>query len=226
MSGIFQTLKRNVEQNIFRRNRFDKEWIDSVDEKTKYTPDIWHLDRYTTIPLFVYGEEQSRHEKNSDMLGWYVPKTVAFTTENFTMWKHVLGKESYPIVMNNNLPFENYNWFNIRHGKLPMAKIRGEIYHVDQESIIELDNYRQNGLKFERVLTQVIVPHRDPRYTGFLHLKDMKAYMYIGKESYWEDQILMGAKNPTPRFRRVRSFENKRAYAKPYYYYTFTEYLE
>lgn len=221
---LFSELERRV-KSLFQAEYPPREWLAGIQEATRYTPDLWHLERFQKQLLFVYGPEMLRHDKNEVLLKDDDPLCTAFTFENFSMWKHKLGAETYPVVMEKHLSCEDLHWFKALYDS-PWAKIKGELYAVTPERFLTLDTYYENGVKFVRKRTHLIIPYRDSRYPGFPQYTDVKAWMYVGVPEYWDDRIDMGLRSAVPRFAKVRSFVNEKSYNKEYFYFTFAEYLE
>jgi len=215
--NVFATLKNMVFKEVgLPDDKFLNYWRAS----TEYTPDVARLQTREKWWLFVYGEEMMRHAKNVELLGLCEPMCGANTLENFSMWNVLQGADSYPIALEKKLEVEEQPWFKTRH-ELPWTKIRGELYLVPPQMLFRLDNYKRNGVVWERKRAHIIIPSRSQRFMGIPKRDDIKAWMYTGKTDYWADMINDGVQYNNM-FKPVRNFYNKNL-GHSYYYYTLAE---
>lgn len=168
------------------------EWL----KQCQFTPDIWQLEQFQWKLFFVPDDLKTgmkNHGLIEDAIYGSAPlHPTCFTSQKFTFWKKDLGKESFPIPMTYD--YEPSNWLRVR--PVP-ARIKGELYAIRGNRFILLDNHRQNGLQFRRVLTDILLPYREVSYSKAQpnpsisddRIYTIPAQMYIGIPEYWDDMI-------------------------------------
>lgn len=199
-----------------------------------FTPDVAELEKKDRHLVFICDDVMKGH-RGHDLVRHSVYCGVAYTTEEFVVWKRCAGQESYPI------PLRAKKRDHIRSGPVakgtissPLsrpARIKGELYALRTSEIISIDNHRLNGVSFKRkrvqveqeVLKKYWVKDRDVfgQYNNMRlskgsyyewHSEWHEVWMYVGVEKIYEDQ-LDGGYN----FRRVRIHEQDGR--DPYYYF-------
>lgn len=203
-----------------------------ANECCRFTPDVGVLETYQSQLLFVYGNEMRGHSKHEAVNEASCFMFSAFTKSRFTLWKHKLGKtETYPIALD---PI---------HPRLPALPINGEVYAITPYQIIELDNEKENTVRFIRKRIRLIVPYqkiswfKDPsqadklgfsRLEGEKHLyrltqvQEITAWAYIGTVDYWSPRLDAGYS-----FGQVQHYEMRSdvpQLSKQYYYFNRFEY--
>ena len=180
-------------------------------ERTQFTPDIAKLEQYEWQLIFVTDELKKQHLKNSLLGSEQRYKFPAFTQKNFHYWQHE-APFNPPVpfrvaddVITNPLPFYP-----------PIGKIKGQVFIIRPQAFLDLDNYKQNTVEFQRHRVRLVVPYRklvwlkdhnlDPafgvqeafcrsEYNGksVTHSKEIvciiRAWMYIGIPSFWDPLI-------------------------------------
>ena len=117
-----------------------------------------------THRVFVYGTLR-RAKRNHALL-----ETSRFIGEAATLrtyWMITTG--AFPIVL-DAVPAD--------FGRLPLA-IAGEIYHVDDAVLEQLDRLERNGQAYDRKVTDVVEAGRK-----------VQAHIYIGVADYWHHRRL------------------------------------
>jgi hypothetical protein len=180
-----------------------EQWLDSA--KPEYTPDIARLQLSTHWNFFIYDEMMRRHSMHNELKDseyWGVGYTLF---DNFTMFKQDLGRRSSPIVLvgaDVQVPLPGISTSRLL-AKIPKlnkvrrpARIKGELFTVPTDLILELDKYNLNTVQFERVRVDVLVPcrkvwhnSRAGTFTSEEHKRVVRAFMYIGVRSYWDNLI-------------------------------------
>lgn len=156
------------------------------------TPDMWRLGQYKWQYLFVMGDENERDLAAEASFSAMPEHPTCYTEGKFTLWKKDLGKHSYPIP----LP-ESYRPTGYVRWPVEPARIRGELWKIHPEQFILLDSYKQNGIQFRRQRVQVILPAapvgwrtRDYPIVGDFTIHGITpAWMYMGLQKHWDDQI-------------------------------------
>lgn len=160
------------------------EFLDKIKDMLKYTPDLAKLQERSHHFLFV-ADDLKRGHRRHDLLQGGEFWAQAFTKSSFTLWKHNLGKETFPI------PLEQ------RTRKMDFLKIRGEVHLLPTKTVRMLDEYRENGVQFIRKRVRVAIPYQnirldeDARVTWKSRTRDqhMMAHMYVGIPEYWNNLI-------------------------------------
>jgi gamma-glutamylcyclotransferase (GGCT)/AIG2-like uncharacterized protein YtfP len=123
---------------------------------------------FVTIPqthrVFVYGTLRRGHRNH------FLLETSSFTGEAATLrpyWMITTG--AFPVVL-DAVPAD--------FGLPPLA-IAGEIYHVDDATLEQLDRLEDKGRAYDRKVTDV--------YEGG---HKVQAYIYIGVADYWHHRGL------------------------------------
>lgn len=187
----------------------EAEFIRTITDKNPLTPDIWTLEQYHFQKLFVYGTNMRGHPQHELAIEYGAYGACAYTDEHFTAWKKRLGKESFPIALKGS------GWRKPDWARPPMARVQGELYIIETQQLIKLDKHFQNTLEFQRKRVPVIIPYYDlyrisdnslyPHsiktkineslgideqvVTTERSAKVIKAWMYIGKSEFWDDQL-------------------------------------
>ena len=167
----------------------DLTWHKGWDSDVNFTPDLWKLQTRPKHLLFVYNEMQTNQRKHG-MIGMERLGAAITEADNYVMWKKKLGRETFPFALeiNSEQKFGNSSFL----GK--PAKIVGELYEVAPSMIKSIDSYLLNGVTFDRKRVALQVPFRyrdDPPSTQ--RVQRIKAWMYVGPDEFWLDQLDTGA---------------------------------
>lgn len=188
-----------------------------------YSPDVLLLEQKANHLVFLYCDRQTNHPRSVDEADhvWW-----GQTEREFLLWKHELGKLSYPIVTNWMPEFK----------RLPHLPVRGEVVRMRTHRLLELDRERDNPVKFKRVRVNVDVPHHQMTYTKDrssmerLHRTPyikgdfyplpvttrVEAWMYVGVAKYWREQLdgLFSQGKPflPNKIKRLNEFTNEGGY--------------
>lgn len=192
--------------------KFDRQdWIKRHTEAAPlFTPDQWRLERYSNQRVFVYDEMMQNHPKEDLIQAHTSLQMVAYTKDKYTLWIKKAGIET--IAFSLDVAFHT----------LPLAPIRGELHLLSSNQISKLDEYKLNGVQYIRQRMPIVVPQRlssHPGYTdavGITRNTTVMAWMYVGKRSFWYDQLDAGM-----HFAPVKAIESKRG---AYYYFKTEEY--
>lgn len=208
LGGLF---KRKVEEP--KLSVWD--WMNESQEDCSFTPDIAKLERYKYQLIFVYDEMMLGHDQHKTLNSEADRLSKAITKNKYTLWKRKLGKQSYPVAMDQ------------KYHNLLLAPIKGELYRMRPRHFILLDSYKDNGVRYYRKRIDVIVPWREVirhKTTNVVITRaerrtEVKAWMYIGVPDFW-DEIIDAGFMSSP----VRCFQPNDPKASPYYMFTKLEY--
>lgn len=186
------------------------EWMAEAIISNPNTPDIWTINGYQYQFVFVYGTQQRGHPQHELINSTGAFAATAYTDKKFNLWRRELGRESFPIAM------EESNWHKPDFRKAARERVQGELYAVPTATLISLDKHYQNTLEFQRKRVPVLIPYRHlyqipgcevasevqrkisektgaplpPQVvTTEMGVKLVKAWMYIGRNEYWDDQL-------------------------------------
>lgn len=235
-------------------------WMADANSETALTPDIWKLEHLQWHLVFVYGDAMEGF-KNASVLSQGTRRAVAFTDAKYALYKLDRRRESYPIALEppkqktamvnigvrQQIDGSPYSFVEYSRHANPFAKpdgdrlrIKGELYSVRPNRIIELDKLYDNTVMFERKLVKLIVPYthiyrvmRDEKYRAVRNdISDGKgivstheghqiveAFMYVGKWDMWGDLLDAGYY-----FKPVRSFVPRAKWLGDFYHFTSMEY--
>lgn len=178
-------------------------WIDRALNKTKYTPDIASLQMKKEVFVFVYNELMSDHSPHHKFFGDSPFQGKGYTLDSYSMWKKNLGNESFPIALKGLTQGPGQTRISSRKlrdinpaytSDVKLGHIKGEVYKVTPDQVIQLDERSENTVQFNRVQTQIVIPHYVcdvvgdkiiPKATTFIR----HAYMYLGNLNYWHDLL-------------------------------------
>lgn len=217
--------------NIFKRRASLDELLSEIHaKKPEFTPDINILQKRYYNWLFVPDEcmllGQKHHLVQNSASGFYPFYEDCYTSEKFTCLEKHLDKESqaltFKVINDGELPM----WMNQAH------RVKGELYSLTGEQIIDIDNYKKNTVYCDRVRVNINVPytHKNRQvsqtYNGLWsatyssskpHLTSIEAWMYISRMDYWRDQLAK-----LDNFRPVKVMDDPdRVYVRHYYDYKF-----
>jgi hypothetical protein len=177
---------------------------ESVLSGAEFTPDIFHLEQFKSQLLFVHDDMaqlQPNHDliKEGSLSGFY-PFNYGYTTKSYSFLKKNLGLKSFPIAL--DIPIDVAN-------QLPTYmseeyRIRGELYAIRPLQFLKLDTHRQNGVQFIRRRVNINIGYKKLYHhsitdsKGVYHseynlgkeqMLTVQAWMYVGREEYWRDQL-------------------------------------
>lgn len=199
-------------------------------ELPEYTPDLWELEQKKEHRVFIHDDMmqlQPHHElvRAGSLSGFY-PFQYGYTTKKFSFVEKDLGLKSIPIALDlRDLAEELPVYIGESH------RIRGEVYAVRTNTLIELDNHRQNGVQFERRRVNINIGYKklwrshwfnafgNKQYAHTIGKEEMisvECWMYLGREEYWKDQLLADAF----KFNPIQVVEEERLWLTKYYQYS------
>lgn len=195
-----------------------EDWVRKIQKEIEYTPDVTILQQQATQLLFV-GDDMKLGHRRHHLLGDGAEfKYEAWTKHAYSFFKKKLGKETFPI------PFDE------KTELAPFSVIRGELWSVHSNTIIELDRHRQNGLQFLRQEVPVVVHYRTvlwnwkiDKVTHVSRVQDkvIPVWMYLGNPEYWNELLDAGFV-----FSKVNQKPYREGSSGKYYEFSYSEYFE
>lgn len=221
-----------IEDKVWEYQQRIRKIIEDDATRMQFSPDyLTEIEPHRSRLLFV-ADDMMQLQPNHPMvqegsLSGFYPFHYGYTARNFQFLKKNLGLKSIPIALDlrdrDNLPpFQTKT-----------ARIRGEIYAVRPRGYLMLDTYKQNGVQFKRIPVTINIPTRksyrhtttDSKGRSFIdyslgkeEMVSVTAFMYIGREEYWKDQL--EAEAGFFDFTAVDIVEEDRIWLKRYYQYS------
>lgn len=133
-----------------------------------FTPDFNDLMDAPGWPMFEYGSlkaELPNHDVKR--LGQFMGH--AYTVEKMSLWSRNAGENSDAVAAK----FQTTNQPAIKR-----ARVAGELYLTPTHLIPFLDNFRQNGVNFNRKNVKLILPRLDEDNRPV----EVRAFMYVGNK--------------------------------------------
>jgi gamma-glutamylcyclotransferase (GGCT)/AIG2-like uncharacterized protein YtfP len=181
---MFAIFKDNKQEEVFPNNY----WL--IENRPR-SWDAWKLEQYIWQPVFIYDQLMRKHRMNHLLENHSQFQCTAYTWgSNWTLWKKRLGLGTFPIPL--RIPMTG----------VEQGRIKGEIYKVRSSRIIDLDEYKLNGVEFRRKKVDLLIPYRrQQRIVNEDHnyetintdlVAHVEAWMYVGRYKYWQDFIDAG----------------------------------
>lgn len=142
-----------------------------------YTPDLVSLQEKDSWWVFVVGEDKTGHH-----MSWLMDPAKrsweAFTAKpDYIMWRKYLGQKTVAVpLVADAVEYVKRMRLN-GQAMFPSARIKGELFNIKPEHFLELDEYHENGVVFERKQIDVLIP-----YTGFLEFQELQFVLKKDKE--------------------------------------------
>lgn len=153
-------------------------FLEKLQEREKVTPDINSLKFFKTVPLFVYGLEKADGALWKDTIAGSLSLGRALTMDDKFVMQQTVHQ---PVV------------FKTHESDFKKARIKGEVYLVPPERIIQHDNINHNGRLFRRVSQRFMLFEKSRSHEGLKKWKDMyyiQGFMYIGLYPSWKGSKL------------------------------------
>lgn len=190
--------------------------LGKLDVDYSYTPDVSQLEKREYHPVFIYdGMMKGRHEHELlegkfRVVDGYNPHPTVFTREGFELWVSKRHIRKYPIALKSTKPQAVFGDVGTTQVS---SRIKGQLFHLTPETVIELDKHRFNGVLFHRERVDISYPFRhqfqtfkrdevvaneeslEPlslhktTTTSQEYILNIKAFMYIGEPGYWEPHL-------------------------------------
>lgn len=178
------------------------DWQIRAEAYTENTPDAWQLELQPRVNLFVYDDMMPGHRNHEFITGNACPMGWAITRKLYSLWKFKPMAEAF--ALENS--YKNFMSMPGEINDIHYGYLRGEVYSIPSTQIVELDNYRQNGERYQRVRIPVVVPYHKTTENKELvarvgageliskkqRVVALSAFCYLGKPEYWNPRLDWG----------------------------------
>lgn len=155
--------------SVFRREKLPTDFLERH-QVPEFTPDLIALERHRANRVFICCELMKRHFMENCL-------TNALYADRLP----VLSADRYSLIKADSPSGERVIPLKERYANVPYLRIKGELYGLTAEMMVELDNYKRNGVTFQRHRIDLIVPGY---VNGFI-----TAWFYIGEPRFWDDRV-------------------------------------
>lgn len=171
----------------------DKAWQQCLAEaaqRSLRTPDFGELQQLKGINIFLYDETQAGQPRHTLVKSGLFGGMGYTESSDFTMVTKVLGKETHPVVLPIREDQKLGTSAPVQSSLMgELGQIIGEIYTIDLQTVIALDDYTLNTVQYDRILVPIIIPwQRNLNDATYEHHRT-EAYMYVGRQEFWRDQL-------------------------------------
>ena len=167
--------KQNAQSRI--KPDFDRIYEEGQD-KSACTFDTPELFRHKKHLVLIYDQKMEGFPEYEELK--YCSKWCgqAYTQSlNYVLHRRNAGSASYPVALRSGFSPER-------------SAIRGDLFAVDPEILMELDDVYGNGLHYMRTKVPIVVPFRFENQAGFKsdwkYVSDLTAWFYSGTDSFRE----------------------------------------
>jgi hypothetical protein len=196
-------------------------------QRLQFTPDYHDIGSRKGNLVFIHDDmmmAQPNHDLVKTGLSGFYPFAYGYTSQRFTFVKKELGLKSFPIAIDlrntDDMPMHVAQTY----------RIRGELYALRPQGIIDLDTHRQNGVQFQRIKANINVASQKMKHSSWTDAngRDQHSYnlereemctvpcwMYVGREAYWKDQL----ESEFFAFKSIDVVLEDRLWLKEYYQY-------
>lgn len=157
--------------------------IKKLEARGEYTDDFHIIRRHKHVPVFIYQQELLRNGKHSDIL---IPSKSKWLGEAYSSLPHFDLFDIGDQMPRRTMAFTS----TAANGNLLKGTcLKGEMFALCPEAVLNLDRYMQNTEESDRVektftLTQQQTPFKDGQYPT------IKAWVYLGHLPFF-DKIKM-----------------------------------
>lgn len=237
-----------------------KKFCEQASNKNPFTPDALLLHQQEYHFLFVTDEMQRRHRKAFNKgEGYPIFLSQGFAGPNLVMYKRKLLHRSYSVVLEEPKQKKKNEFVDLSTTKKTAyylkdnnksGYVRGELYLVTPQDLINIDNYRNSSVQSKNTTRQLFIRKKmtiqifvkkvvwfkdrsmaekilDVRLQKSRSTVDrvytIKAWMYVGYPGFWRKQLDGGYL-----FAPVKTYLPKRDKldGNKYYQFTLGEYSE
>jgi len=211
----------------WKKLKLPKEWVESWTDYLQYTPDALNLERRMFHRVFIPDEMMSNNKDHHHIGANSAKINLGFITQDkFSYLKKVEDNHITGIPLREPVY------------RVPQAQIRGELYAIRPNWLIELDNYKENGVKYHRERVTLRIPYHIQKkdWDKDVQHAELKipAWMYIGNPVYWHYQLENSTKiksndsvsyvSESAVFSPVKTFIPHNPLLEEYYHFTPLEY--
>jgi gamma-glutamylcyclotransferase (GGCT)/AIG2-like uncharacterized protein YtfP len=148
----------------------------------RHTPDIPELEKIDKHIVFVY----------DGMMNYYLRHTILSLNKSTYIGKYQTNDMHFVMLLYNRVYRQNYPVV-LREKSKHARCIYGEAYAITPKTLMLIDKMNDNLVQCKREREQIYA-------VGDVTRKKHWAWMYIGKEDYWEPEMTNNAGNFTPAF--------------------------
>ena len=174
--------------------------VSELQRREKFTPDFKKLKQFDNILVFVYddlkfGGSQDTVLSESAYLGEATSAHDMYSLKGYRL----------PVLLNNNV-----------RSSPSRGKIKGELYAVPPETILQLDKLKRNGVLFKREQRTFFLIDQKYKTKKGVQVPSVKAWVYMGIPEVWKNDYL-------PIMAQFSHVGNK---DRKFFYYSPSEYRE
>ncbi len=150
--------------------------LDELYQRKFLTPDYKDLEKYHQHLVFVDGMLKEGIGKNTFFLNEATYLGSAYTVETNYIMKRMAA---FPITFQYNKKQPN-----------PCKGVWGDLYAVDTDTMVVLDNLFANHVMYEREKKFIVCNEQFVDFKQGKKCATVEAWYYLGIEEYWEHQPL------------------------------------
>ncbi len=170
------------ESRVTKVNDLFTNVYEQLAERFEDTPDFHKFRLQEEVPIFVYDMmkyEGCRHSFLRDACNYY--GTAHTVAKSFRMFSSDKLRAEHPAFIASQ---ENGN----------SAALRGELYGVAPEALLDIDNFYVGNGKYKRISTLVVAEEQEavvrPDFRKWKNKAVVRAMIYLGKYGCWENAKL------------------------------------
>jgi hypothetical protein len=193
-----------------------QEFLDWAQNETKFTPDNWELEQSLYQLVFIHDDLKGGVRINNQLweVGFKICEAVSQEGFCFFVQKYSENgsKMDVPVALTMKSAVKIVPWAETKGA--PSAHVHGILYAVPSYLIKTLDTMKENGVQYVRRRVPLRFDYQDRLafkersqienfardFLGYTVTKavitspiikstTVEAWMYVGKNDYWEDQI-------------------------------------
>lgn len=149
--------------NPFHTQNTLRKIVQTSQETHSWTPDQIILDQSEKVLVFEYGDLRNGFPHHRMLGGTF--SSYGITHDYFYLWHD--KEKGYPLASKIG---------GINAGR---TRVRGELYLVPSNHVMNIDRHRENGVRFHRKTVWIILPDGNR----------IQAYSYVAVDAYWKETI-------------------------------------
>lgn len=223
----FEGIEEAIAEDVLRSKI--KDILDWDRERLQFTPDYQKLSQQLSVLVFIH-DDMMQLQPNHDIvkmgsLSGFFPFMYGYTSRRLSFVKKELGLKSFPVALDIR------DKDDLQMFMADEYRIRGEVYAIRPQQIIELDRHRQNGVQFHRISVNINIGYQklfrrhwfdaegrihNEYNLGREEMITQVMQMYVGRTEYWMDQLKAGFFD----FKPIDIITEDRLWLKEYYQYS------
>lgn len=165
--------------SMFGGGNYHVSTVELLEERDDFTPDFYKFRDKEEVPLFVFDSMKWGGSRN----------TILLKNCNYYGTAHTVQK-NWRLYKPEKRRLETLAFQVTESKEGVQASIRGELWGVSPEHILDIDEYLRNTMAVQRVQRLVICEEQEPyKPNGSWKVKHRaveKAYLYVAKTRYWD----------------------------------------